>query len=109
MGEHDYILIADDMEVNRAILSEIFCSSYNILEAADGKEALRQVRRHEEELRVVLLDIVMPEMSGYDVLVAMRDDGILDKVPVVVVTSEDSIQSEMKSFDLGASDLIMTV
>ena len=107
MGEHDYILIADDMEVNRAILSEIFCSSYNILEAADGKEALQQVRRHEEELRVVLLDIVMPEMSGYDVLVAMRDDGILDKVPVVVVTSEDSIQSEMKSFDLGASDLIM--
>lgn len=107
MGEHDYVLIADDMEVNRAILSEIFCSSYSILEAADGKEALWQVRRHEEELSVVLLDIVMPEMSGYDVLVAMRDDGILVKVPVVVVTSEDSIQSEMKSFDLGASDLIM--
>ena len=46
MGEHDYVLIADDMEVNRAILSEIFCSSNSILEAADGKEALWQVRRH---------------------------------------------------------------
>lgn len=105
MKQREWLLIADDEEVNRAILAELFRDEYEIIEVDNGADALAMIRSM-PFLSVVLLDIVMPRQSGYDVLREMGRDERLDKIPVVVVTSQDSSESEVRAFDLGASDLI---
>lgn len=107
MNEPGYILIADDLELNRAILSEIFRHDYGILEADNGYDTIELIRSNRSRLALVLLDLVMPRLDGYEVLKQMRAEGLLRQIPVVVVTSEDSAESEIHSFDLGASDIIM--
>ena len=98
------ILIAEDEMVNRAILSEILKNEYDIIEACDGEEALEIIRKYNETLSLVLLDILMPGKSGFDVLRAMRDDSLLSKIPVIVMTSEKD--AEVESLKLGATDFI---
>ena len=99
------ILIVDDMELNREMLAEIL-EDYEIVEAADGARALELIRSQVDSLSVVLLDLVMPVFDGYKVLDALREDGRLENLPVVIITGEDSVISERKCFELGASDFI---
>lgn len=101
------ILVVDDVEVNRAILSELFRSNYEIEEADNGIDAIKIIRANTPPISVVLLDLLMPGKNGYEVLAKMKEEDLLTKIPVIVVTSEDSSESEVKAFDLGASDLIM--
>ncbi len=106
MNKRDTLLIVDDMEVNRAILRSLFERQYNILEAENGEQALILIHQYQEYFAAVLLDLVMPVKDGYEVMEQMRRDSLFSKIPVVVITSDDTPESEMRAFDLGASDII---
>ena len=101
------ILIVDDNEINRGILGEIFKDKYNIIEAGDGNEAMKEMVARKDELAAILLDIVMPEMDGYAVLEAMQaKDNLNDTIPVLMITADTSTEAERTSYQKGAADVI---
>lgn len=104
--KQETILIADDAEINRAILRALFEKEYNLLEAENGEQALVLLQQYRDSIAVVLLDLLMPIKDGYDVLEEMRIKKWLYHSPVVVITAEDSIDNRVKVFELGASDII---
>lgn len=106
MTKQETILIADDAEINRAVLRNLFEKNYNILEAENGEQALVLIRQYSETIAAVLLDLVMPEKDGYEVLKAMHISDHLCHVPVIVITADDSVDSKVKVFELGASDIV---
>lgn len=99
------ILIVDDQEINRAILAEGFGGKYEVLEAENGLEALEYLDTN-SNIAAVLLDIVMPELDGLGVLEAMRYRGLLNHIPVFIITASDSEDTITKAFDIGAVDVI---
>ena len=103
----DTLLIVDDMEVNRAILRNLFEGEYHLLEAENGDQALMLARQYTGRLAAVLLDLVMPGKSGYQVMAELSQHGLMADVPIVVITSEDSSENEVRAFDLGAADIII--
>lgn len=106
MNRRDTILIADDVEINRAVLRSIFEEDYNVLEAENGEQALFLMRQCRDSIAVVLLDLTMPVRNGYEVMEEWREDPLLRGMPIAVVTADDSVESEIRVFDLGASDII---
>lgn len=106
MGGQRTILVVDDVEVNRAILFELFQNDYAILEAENGKEALKVISQHKEELSVVLLDVVMPVMNGLEVLRHLRDNQQLEQIPVVLITAESDESTVLEGYNMGVSDII---
>lgn len=100
------LLIVDDKITNREILKGILDREYDCLEAADGKEAIEVMTTHASTISVVLLDLIMPVMDGFEVLRAMRDDEDLKKIPVIVTTVRNEEDSEVKAFKMGANDYI---
>ncbi len=106
MMKRDTILIVDDMEVNRAILHGVFETQYNLLEAENGEQALLLLEAYHGQIAALLLDLMMPVMNGYQVMEEMRERGEFTDVPVVVITAEDSVEHEVRAFDLGASDIV---
>lgn len=100
------ILIVDDVEINRELLSTVFEKDYNILEASDGDEAIAILEKHEDCISVVLLDIVMPRVDGYEVLRVMEEKKWLKKIPVLLVTGDTSLEAEEKGWKTGVSDII---
>ncbi|MCD8278382.1 sensor domain-containing diguanylate cyclase/phosphohydrolase [Enterocloster citroniae] len=107
MRQRDTILIVDDMEINRVILSGLFQDEYHLLEAENGEQALLLLKQYHSNIAIMLLDVVMPVMDGYQVMKEMGAGGFLDEVPVVVITADNSLEGELRSFDLGASDIIV--
>lgn len=107
MSKRNVILVVDDMEINRAILRGVLEDEYHILEAENGEQAMLLVEQYREAIAVMLLDVVMPVKDGYEVLREMSARGFLDQIPVVMVTAEGSAESEVRAFDLGASDIVM--
>lgn len=103
----DTILIVDDMEINRAILRNLFEQEYNLLEAENGEQALMMIRQYKDSLAAILLDLVMPVKDGYQVMSEMTQNGLMTKIPVIVITSVDSMENEVRAFDLGAADIII--
>lgn len=104
---HKYkILIVDDSEMNREILSSMLGDEFDILEAADGKECISVIRKHGRDIALVLLDIVMPEMDGFEVLEFMNKHEWIDDIPVIMISSEDSAASVKKAYEMGVSDYI---
>lgn len=101
------ILIVDDMEVNRAILRAVFEREYNLLEAENGEQAVMLLKQYQNTIAAVLLDLVMPVKDGYKVLEEMQESHLLNKIPVIVVTAQETSESEVRAFDLGASDIII--
>ncbi|MCH1983039.1 diguanylate cyclase [Ruminococcus sp. OA3] len=101
------LLIVDDMEVNRAILRSLFEQDYNLLEAENGEQGLMLLNQYKDTIAAVLLDIVMPVKDGYEVMAEMSRNRLLDDVPVIVITAQDSTENEVRAFDLGASDIVM--
>lgn len=99
------ILIVDDMEINRAILAEGFKDEHEILEAADGEEALELIESN-EHIAAVLLDLIMPKMDGLEVLRRMNESKKIVHVPVFIITAENSEKTLMDAYDLGAMDVI---
>jgi len=100
------ILIADDSEMNRAILVEMLESEYDIIEAENGEEAIGQIRRHASDLSLVLLDIVMPKMDGFEVLEEMNRNRWIEEIPVIMITSETTPSRIERAYDMGATDFI---
>ena len=100
------ILIADDAEMNRTLLRAILEDKYNIVEAADGEEALAILRDKNASVSVVVTDLVMPGIDGYDMISIMDSEGFLDDIPVVVLTAMNDAESELRALELGASDVI---
>lgn len=107
MDKRDTLLIVDDMEVNRAILRSLFEKEYNVLEAENGEQALVLLNQYQNTIEAMLLDLVMPVKNGYQVMEEMGRDNLLSKVSVIVITSDDTAENEVKAFDLGAADIIM--
>jgi len=100
------ILIVDDLEINREILKEILKEDYRILEAANGEECLEQLERSGTGISLVLLDIVMPEMDGFEVLAAMNQNHWIEDIPVIMISSEDSDSYIRRAYEMGVSDYI---
>lgn len=104
--ERSTILIVDDSEMNREMLSEILKDDYNTLEAADGSEAVTVLKEHEHDIDLILLDIVMPVMDGFEVLSIMNRYNWIDYIPVIMISSEGDFSYIKKAYDLGATDYI---
>lgn len=100
------VLIVDDMEINREMLREILEDSYEVEEAENGRRALELIEDHHNELAVVLLDLIMPEMDGFAVLKVMKSQGWIDKIPVLVISGEGSLDAERRCFEYGVSDFV---
>ncbi len=99
--KRDTILIFEDNAIERAILTELFQSEYKILEAANGKEGIVLLSKNFSSIAVVLLDNVMPVMGGFEVLEWLKGKNILNKIPFIMVTGENSPQMEKKGYEYG--------
>lgn len=100
------ILIADDSEMNRAILADILGKEYVILEAEDGLQALEILQRQRAELSLILLDIVMPKMDGFGVLIEMNKQRWIEDIPVIMISSETKASHIERAYGLGVTDFI---
>ena len=98
------ILIVDDSELNRELLAGMLGDEYEIYQVENGKKAIDILEENREQFKLVLLDINMPVMDGYEVLSIMKRRKWLDKLPVIVISAEISGESVKKAYELGASD-----
>lgn len=100
------ILIVDDSDMNRAMLREILKDNYSILEAGNGVECLSCVEHMGTSLSLILLDLNMPEMDGFEVLAELSRLGYMDDIPVIIISGTDSTADICRAYDLGATDYI---
>lgn len=100
------ILIVDDEEMNRDLLKQMFEKDYNILLAEDGNQALELLGAHMDDIVIILLDLIMPVVSGYQVLDILKKQGIIDRIPVALITAQSDEQTELYCYTLGASAVI---
>ena len=98
------VLVVDDQEINRDSLEIILEDDYEIIYAENGKEAVEQMRGHANELSLVLLDLIMPVMNGFEVMEIVREDEQLKHIPIIVLTAEKS--AELRALQMGAADFI---
>lgn len=98
------VLIVDDQEINRDVLGSILEDDYELLYAENGEEALKIMREKRERLSIVLLDLMMPVLNGFEVLETVRNDELLRQIPIIVLTAERS--AELQALQMGASDFI---
>lgn len=99
------VLVVDDQEINRDILGMILEDDYEVIYAEDGQEALDQISENINDLSIVLLDLVMPIMNGFEVLEIIRNDDRMSRIPVIVLTAEKS--AELRALQMGAADFIV--
>ena len=100
------ILLVDDSAMNRMILKEILGGDYRILEAENGQECLEKLQTEAENIALVLLDINMPVMDGFEVLKAMNANHTIEDIPVIMISSDDSDAAIRRSYELGANDYV---
>ena len=106
LQEKSKILLVDDSKMNRMMLTEILGDSYHILEAENGRECLKILQAEAGNIALVLLDINMPVMDGFEVLKAMNANHTIEDTPVIMISSEDSDAAIRRSYELGASDYV---
>lgn len=104
--EKDTILIADDAELNREMIKFIFEEQYHIIEAENGEQAISSMKENGDKICLMFLDLLMPKMSGLDVLRFMNDTGYIDIIPVIMITGEATDETDEKAYEYGASDII---
>lgn len=102
----DKILVVDDLELNRELLSDILSDDYDIIMAEDGLDAVEKLKALTDEIAVVLLDLQMPKLDGFGVLDKMKACGWLERIPVLIITGEKSAEVENQCFQCGVSDFI---
>ena len=105
MDKRQKILIVDDAEFNRVILKEILGETYNYLEAENGNQAI-QIVEENPEIDLMLLDINMPQMNGFGVLEWMNRFQWIDETPVIMISSEESVDTMRKAYEMGITDYI---
>lgn len=99
------ILIVDDEEINRTILSLMFDDDFDIVEAPNGVEAIEAIEKN-NDIALILLDVIMPVMDGFGVLDYMKDKDLLDEIPVILITSMTPQESEEKAYEYGIADVM---
>lgn len=104
MGEK--ILIVDDIDLNREILAVALGDIYPVLEAGNGNQAIAALKEHSDDIAAILLDLIMPELDGYAVLQYMRQQGLMENIPVLVISAESKTEVERECLELGVSDFI---
>lgn len=100
------ILVVDDNEINIKILEKILEKDYNVLSANNGREALNIIRSENNKIATILLDLVMPIMDGFEFLKIHQKDRIFSSLPVIVMTQQNDVETEIKALSLGASDFL---
>ncbi len=105
-GYKKKILVADDSEMNRSILADMLDDEYEVLEAEDGKQAVAALEQYGAELSVLLLDIVMPVMDGFEVLEVMNQRRWIENIPVIMISSESGSNQVARAYELGVADFI---
>lgn len=101
------ILIVDDSEMNRSLLADMLGDEYDILEAEDGLEAITILQKHLMEISLVLLDVVMPKMDGFEVLTVMNQNHWIEDIPVIMISAESGPSKVAQAYELGVTDFIM--
>lgn len=101
------ILVVDDKGINRYMLGGIFKDTYDIVEAGGGMEAIAIIEKEYQDLAVVLLDIIMPGIDGFGVLDYMKENNLLERVPVVIVTDDSSEETGVKAFEYKVADMVI--
>ena len=101
------LLIVDDEEVNRAILSNIFAPEYDIMEAEDGLAGLAAILAAPDRLSAVLLDVVMPRLNGIEVLRQLHCQGLTERIPVFLITADTGSDTMREAYELGVMDVIL--
>ena len=104
--EKPQILIVDDSAMNRAVLTEILGKDFRILEAVDGEDCLNRMHEHAGDVALVLLDLVMPDMDGFEVLNRLNRSHVLEDVPVIMISGEESDEYIRRAYEMGASDYV---
>ena len=107
MGRRKYVLIVDDCQQDRMAVADVLRSDYDILEACNGKQALEILSRKRAQISLIMLDLMMPVMDGYEFLEMHRKRKEYSYLPVVVCTTEDDPEREQKSLELGAWDFVL--
>lgn len=107
IGNEERLLIVDDEEINRAILSNIFDCEYAIMEAEDGQAGLELIQSHTEPFSAILLDVVMPRLNGMELLRLLAKQGITKKTPVFLITSDAANATMREAYALGVMDVIL--
>ncbi|MDO4275671.1 MAG: diguanylate cyclase [Eubacteriales bacterium] len=105
-SQKEKILIADDSEINRALLADILSPDYEVLEACDGEEAVACLEQQHTQIALAILDIMMPKLDGFDVLAVMNLKGWIHSIPVIIVSAETSPSYIDHAYQLGASEYI---
>lgn len=100
------ILIVDDVEINRAMLTVLLREDYDIIRVGNGVEAIKEIERYGLMLGAILLDLIMPVMDGFEVLRYMEKHNLLDKIPVLVISAESTSEAERSCLDMGVTDFI---
>jgi len=100
------MLVVDDIELNRAVLFALFSEEFDVLEAENGRAALDRIEQYGDEIAIVLLDIVMPVLNGFEVLQEMNDTGLIKTIPVIMITGESGDEQSLKGYGLGVSDFV---
>ena len=106
MKKRNTILVVDDLEMNRAILSNIFKKKYDIAEAIDGDEAIEYVRNNSNSIVAILLDLVMPNVSGIEVLKTLKEEKLGEEIPVFIITADNSEETMYEAYELGVKDVL---
>ena len=101
----DKIVIADDAEINRELLKDIFENRYEIIETENGEEALAALEAN-PDTRLLLLDLVMPKMDGLEVLDYMANHGMMEKIPVIMITGESTRKTELSAYEYGVAEVV---
>ncbi|MGN0505712.1 MAG: HD domain-containing phosphohydrolase [Lachnospiraceae bacterium] len=102
----DKILIVDDVEINRELLTEILGDEYEILLAENGKQAMQLLEKNHEQIAVLMLDLVMPEMDGFAVLRELNQRPWSKNIGIIIISSDNTIKTEADCFELGVSDFV---
>ncbi len=105
-GEKQKVLIADDSAMNRTILADMLGDEFEIIEVEDGVQAVEALGKYGTEISLVLLDIIMPNMGGFDVLDEMNKNNWVQDIPVIIISSENNASSMERAYNLGAVDYI---
>lgn len=106
MAAKGTILVVDDQELNLTLLNAILAKKYNILEARNGLKAVTIVENNRDSIDLILLDIIMPVMDGFDTIKRLKELSILGKIPIILISTDCSKENVVRGFDYGITDVI---
>ena len=98
------VLVVDDEFINRRLLEKIISEKYEVLQASDGAEALEIIKENRNTLSLILLDLLMPRLNGYELMEILKEDETMNRIPIIVLTSEK--EAEVETLNMGAADFI---